>query len=50
MARKNIRVQAVRRPEVDLDKLASALLLLIHELDASSNAKPEGSSEREPAA
>ncbi len=37
MAKHHITVKAVRREPVDLDKLVSALLLLIAELDANTN-------------
>ena len=33
MAKRNIRIRAVRREEVDIDKLVSGLLLLLRELE-----------------
>ena len=49
MATKNIRVRAVRREEVDIDKLVSALLLLIRELEADDQTTDDDAP-KEPAA
>lgn len=49
MPRKDIRVAAVRREAVDIDKLVSALLLLLRELDAADQVANEANA-KEPAA
>jgi hypothetical protein len=36
MAKRNVRIRAVRREKVDIDKLVSGLLLLLEELAADS--------------
>ncbi len=47
MPTKNVRVRAVRRDEVDIDKLVSALLLLISERETTD---PVADDAGEPAA
>ena len=52
MAKRNVRIRAVRREEVDIDKLVSGLLLLLEELAADtenasdSDAAEAGEAER----
>lgn len=42
MAKRNVRVTAVPRSEVDIDKLVSGLLLLLEELAAAEKADRPG--------
>lgn len=49
MTKRILRIQAVRRQEVDVDKYVSALLLLIRELEADGGL-PQEPENRDPAA
>ena len=42
MAKRNVRIRAVRRDQVDIDKLVSGLLLLLEELAADTETNCEG--------
>lgn len=42
MAKRNIRVTAVRREQVDIEKLVSGLLLLVQELAANADGAVSG--------
>ncbi len=47
MAKRNVRIRAVRREKVDIDMLVSGLLLLLEELAADTN-EPGGGAAAEP--
>lgn len=42
MAKRHVRIRAVRRDQVDIDKLVSGLLLLLEELAADTETNGEG--------
>lgn len=42
MAKRNVRIRAVRRDQVDIDKLVSGLLLLLEELAADTETNGDG--------
>jgi len=43
VAKRNVRIRAVRREKVDVDMLVSGLLLLLEELAAGTNKHGDGS-------
>jgi len=43
VAKRNVRIRAVRREKVDIDMLVSGLLLLLEELAADTNDNGDGS-------
>lgn len=48
VARRNVRIRAIRREKVDVDMLVSGLLLLLEELAADTNDDGNASASGEP--